>query len=139
MSRVRPIPSPWRADAERRLDELPAEVWRLIYACTLLEDRADPSKAIAYGGRSGSGSQWARPDDALRRRWRMLRERTRKRIGYMADTLIEDLLEIQICPVCKAENSVDDAWCGESMPDGGGCGHAFKDLEDEAAARRNVT
>lgn len=107
---------------EAVLLELPAEMRRLIQAWRFLEAAIDPTKAIGYEGRSRSASQWRRPDDPMRAALRTYREARRKEIGRIADDMDRRLREKRKCPKCGEYVSWEDAWCGESKPEGKGCG-----------------
>lgn len=118
--------SPHAGDLEL-VGMLPAELRRLALEFKAL-DVALGSKRIRHiGGSQGptdpvSGEALDRRQEELRK----LRESTRKAIGRLADDLAVKVRQVKRCPVCKAENSWDDAWCGESfIPPERGCGHLF--------------
>lgn len=101
---------------------LPAELRRLCLAWKALDFAAGPGSAVGFGSRHGS-TEPPIPDEH-RASLRKFRDKMRKRIGVVADDIQRHVRQVRRCK-CGEENSWDDAWCGESKPEGKGCGRTL--------------
>lgn len=128
--------SPHAGDLEL-IGMLPAELRELCLAFKAL-DFSLGSRRVTRGVSVRSDSSDVVLNDASdkrRQQLRKFRESMRKEIGRLADKIEKRVREVKRCPVCKAENSWDDAWCGESfVPPERGCGHLFVDSDSRTAS-----
>jgi hypothetical protein len=120
--------SPHAGDLEL-IGMLPSELRDLCLAFKAL-DFSLGSRRVTRGAsvRGGESSDAVLNDAADKRRQalRRFRESMRKEIGRLADKIEKRVRQVKHCPVCNAENSWDDAWCGESfIPPERGCGYLF--------------
>ena len=107
------------------LGRLPAELVRLINEWIFLEFCVSPSKGARFGIRART--EWApgSSTDPARENLRKFRDRQRKAFDVIANQIHRMTHEVKRCPKCNALNSWQDAWCGESFPEGSGCGYTL--------------